>query len=278
MRGMTVRLGVGALAVAVVALVVGAQGHGPGPQGGMEGMFQFGGVIGGFGGKTVTGKPFQATFTITRTQMLPDNSITSTTTGTVARAGDGSTFREGKFPAIGPWEASGKVRNFAYIRNLTSGTQYVVNVDRGTYTSFPIRESNPGREGKPGPRDSAPNSETVTDNPNSAYKDPATNAVYSNVDDRKVTQTIPAGAIGNTNPIVITVERWYSNDLDVLLMETRSDPRFGTSTYQLSNIGMTPAASLFTPDPSFTEAPAGKFGHGGHGGAGSPPPQSPPGD
>ena len=284
-----VRMAVGALAVAAVALVVEAQGpppfafgdHGPGHGGVAEGMFEFGGLMGGLGGKTITGKPFQATFTITRSQTLPGNSITSTMTGTVARGSDGSIYREAKFQAIGPWASSGKEHHAAFIRNLAKGTQYIVNMDKGTYTSFAIREPNSQREGEGRPSDSAANVETATDNPNATYKDPVTNTVYSNVDDRKVTRTIAAGAIGNANPIVITTERWYSNDLNVLLMETRSDPRFGTSTYQLSNIGMTPAASLFTPDPAFTEAPAEKFHHGGQNGAGriSPPvPPPPPGD
>ena len=279
-----VRVGVGMLAMAAVALVVQAQGpsplvfgdHGPGPGWMKEGMFEFGGLIGGLGGKTITGKPFEATFTITRTQTLPGNSITSTTTGTVARGGDGSIYREAKFQAIGPWASSGKEHHAAFIRNLAKGTEYVVNMDKGTYTSFAIREPNSQREGEGRPRDSAANGETLTDNPNATYKDPVTNTVYSNVDDRKVTRTIPSGAIGNANPIVITTERWYSNDLNVLLMETHSDPRFGTSTYQLSNLAMNPAGSLFTPDPSFTEVPVEKFHHGGRGEAGRTPPPTPP--
>jgi hypothetical protein len=289
-RRVALRVGVGAMAVAALALVVGAQGpppgggfgdHGPGPGRMMEGMFEFGGLIGGFGGKTVLGKPFQAMFTITRTQTLPGNSITDTTNGTVARGGDGSTFRDAKFSAIGPWASSDKVHEVAYIRNITKGSEYVVNVAKGTFEAFPIRENHPPHEGELWRDNPASNNETVSDNPNVTYKDPATNAVYRNVDDRKVTRTIPAGEIGNLNPIVITTERWYSNDLDVLLMETRSDPRFGTSTYQLSNIGLSPAASLFAPDPSFKQVQGGKFSHSGRGREGKqlpPPPLPPPGE
>lgn len=289
MRKVAVRVGVGAMAAAALALVVGAQGpppggpfgdHGPGPGRMMEGMFEFGGLIGGLGGKTVTGKPFQAMFTITRTQTLPGNSITDTTTGSVARGGDGSTFRDAKFPAIGPWETSDKVHEFAYIRNLTNGTQYIVNVAKGTFEALPIGDHQPPKEWEDRRNKPASSNETVTDNPNAMYKDPMTNAVYSNVDDRKVTRTIPAGEIGNLNPIVITIERWYSNDLDVLLMETRSDPRFGTSTYQLSKIGLSPASSLFAPDPSFKQVQGSKFSHGGHRGEGKqlPPPPPPAGE
>jgi hypothetical protein len=77
-----------------------------------------------------------------------------------------------------------------------------------------------------------------------------------------VTRTIPAGAIGNLNAIVITSERWYSSALDLLLQDTHTDPRFGTTTYQLSSIGQSPASSLFTPDPSFTQVEGKGFGKG----------------
>jgi hypothetical protein len=241
----------------------------------MAGMFEFGGLMGGFAGKVVTGKPILATITITHAQSLPGNTISNTTTGTFGRGADGSTYRDVKLSAIGPWAASGKVKEFAYIRNVTNGTQYIVNVTKGTYQAFPIREHIPPDGGKKdGPKGSSPNNETMTDNPNGTYTDPVSNTVYP-VDDRKVTRTIPAGEIGNQFAIVITSERWYSSALDLLLEETQSDPRFGTTTYQLSGIGQTPASSLFTPDPSLTQVQGGGFGRGGPGGEGKQPPPPP---
>ena len=240
----------------------------------MAGMFEFGGLMGGFGGKVVTGKPIMATFTITHTETLPGNTISNTTTGTFARDGDGSTYRDAKFPAIGPWESSGKPQEFAYIRNVTKGTQFIVNVTKGTYEAFPIREHNPPDGGKNRPNYADSGNETVTDNPNGTYTDTVTKTVYNNVDDRKVTRTIPPGTIGNQFAIVITSERWYSSALDLLLEDTHADPRFGTTTYQLSNIGQSPASSLFAPDPSFTQVQGGGFGkHRGEGKQPPPPPQ-----
>lgn len=239
----------------------------------MAGMFEFGGLMGGFGGKVVTGKPILANITITHTETLPGNSISNTTTGTFARDTDGSTYRDVKFTAIGPWAASGKAHEFAYIRNVANGMQYVVNVAKGTYEAFPIRERNPKFDGGGDhPKNPASTNESVTDNPSGSYKDPATSTVYP-VDDRQVTRTIPAGAIGNQFALVITSERWYSSALDLLLEDTHTDPRFGTTTYQLSNIGNSPAASLFTPDPSFSQVQGKGFGHGGPGKQPPPPPQ-----
>jgi hypothetical protein len=59
--------------------------------------------------------------------------------------------------------------------------------------------------------------------------------------------TIPAGAIGNERPIEITYERWYSRDLQMVVMSKHNDPRFGEQTYRLTNIVRTePDPSLFT--------------------------------
>ena len=158
---------------------------------------------------------------------------------------------------------------------MTKGTQYIVNATKGSYRSFPIREHNPSDAGKKDrPNNPDLSNETVTDNPNGSYTDPVTNTVYP-ADDRKVTRTIPVGAIGNQYAIVITSERWYSTALDLFLEDTHSDPRFGTTTYQLSNIGETPAPSLFIPDPSFTETKGGGFGKGGPRGGGIQPPLPP---
>ena len=284
MRKAMLGAGMGAMLLAGVALVVGAQGppppgpfggRGPGPGGPMAGMFEFGGLMGGFGGKVVTGKPILATITITHTETLPGNTIINTTTGTFARGADGSTSRDVKFSAIGPWAASGKVQEFVYIRNVTSVMQYIVNVTKMTYEAFPIREHDPpsgGRRDRPNRSDSS--DETVSDNPSGSYTDPVTNTVYP-VDDRKVTRTIPAGAIGNQFAIVITSERWYSSALDLLLEDTHTDPRFGTTTYQLSGIGQSPASSLFTPDPSFTQVQGRGFGRGRNGGESNQPPPPP---
>lgn len=272
----TVRgIGMVAMLLAGVALAVSAQG--PPPVGGfgggpMAGMFEFGGLMGGLGGKVVTGKPVQATFTITHTETVPGNMITNTSTGIFARSADGSTYRDVKMAAMGPWAASGKAQEFAYIRNVTAGMQYIVNVTKGTYQAFPIREHNPPQGGKKDrPDRSTPPNETVTDNPNGSYTEPGTGTVYP-ADDKQTTRTIPAGAIGNLNAITITSESWFSTALVLLLEATRSDPRFGTTTYQLSNIGQSPASSLFTPDPSFTQVKGAEFGKGGRRGEDKQPP------
>jgi hypothetical protein len=79
----------------------------------------------------------------------------------------------------------------------------------------------------------------------------------------RITRTIPAGAIGNEKPIVIVTERWYSNDLQTVVMTKRSDPRMGETTFTLTNIQRS------EPDPALFQVPAdysvvaGRPGRGG---------------
>lgn len=59
-------------------------------------------------------------------------------------------------------------------------------------------------------------------------------------------RTIPAGEIGNRNPILITSESWYSPELQVTVYSRQNDPRHGETIYRLSNIRRAePAAELF---------------------------------
>ena len=67
----------------------------------------------------------------------------------------------------------------------------------------------------------------------------------------KTTDTIPAGTIGNDKDLLITRETWYSPDLKLVLQSTQTDPRFGETTYSLTNVQRN------EPDPSLFQVPAG---------------------
>jgi hypothetical protein len=60
------------------------------------------------------------------------------------------------------------------------------------------------------------------------------------------TRTIAAGAIGNERPLEIISETWKSPELKVVVLSKHSDPRFGETVYQLTDIKRSePDASLF---------------------------------
>jgi len=69
----------------------------------------------------------------------------------------------------------------------------------------------------------------------------------------RITQTIPAGAMGNERPIEFFQERWYSQELQMDVMTKWLDPRSGESTARLTNINRNePEASLFQPPSDYT--------------------------
>jgi hypothetical protein len=73
------------------------------------------------------------------------------------------------------------------------------------------------------------------------------------VEGRKTTTVIPAGQVGNEQPITIASEQWRSPDLNVLVLTRHSDPRTGESSYRLVNIiRAEPDHSLFTVPADYT--------------------------
>ena len=64
------------------------------------------------------------------------------------------------------------------------------------------------------------------------------------------TLTIPQGQIGNNRDIHVANERWYSDDLQMLVKTVNSDPRFGENTYEFTNV------SRDEPDGSLFQIPA----------------------
>ena len=64
---------------------------------------------------------------------------------------------------------------------------------------------------------------------------------------------IPAGALGNRNPIVVSDETWTAPDLQVTVYTKHSDPRSGDVVFRLENVRRDePAAALFTVPADYT--------------------------
>ena len=68
----------------------------------------------------------------------------------------------------------------------------------------------------------------------------------------RTTVTIPKGQIGNSRDIKVVNERWYSKDLQMIVKSVNSDPRFGTTTYDLTNIVQGADPSLFQIPGNYT--------------------------
>jgi len=62
----------------------------------------------------------------------------------------------------------------------------------------------------------------------------------------RLTFTVPAGEIGNTLPMELVRETWYSPELQLVVMSKFRDPRSGETTYRLTNLTRSePDHSLF---------------------------------
>jgi hypothetical protein len=73
---------------------------------------------------------------------------------------------------------------------------------------------------------------------------------------RRIEATIPAGAIGNSQPIQMSAEQWYGKDLQVVVEATYRDPRTGETRYKLSDIDRAePDAKLFRVPDTYRKQP-----------------------
>lgn len=69
----------------------------------------------------------------------------------------------------------------------------------------------------------------------------------------KTTRTIPAGKVGNEQPIVMVEESWFSPELRETVLSETDDPRIGHITRKLIDIQRTePDPALFEVPPDYT--------------------------
>lgn len=271
-KNKTTRTWIGLLAVAALLAPVAAPaqqgprfpgGDGPGFGMGPDDAIAIMGFEGSVGGKTVTGAPFTATFTTKQTQSLADgNQIQRSTAGTIARDSQGRTRRDVTLPGIGPWAASGRpAPHVILINDVVAGTQYILNPNNKVAHQVqppPFGRHRGDRQGAFGRR-GAPPDDAEPDDAGPRQRDVVTTSLGTQTingvqaEGTRYTRTIPAGAIGNQNPIVITTERWYSADLQMVVLRKRDDPRTGETITQLTNIQRgEPDAALFQVPSDYT--------------------------
>ena len=246
----------------------------------------------GFGGgarasKVVKGAPFSAVATSETTQTLADgNHIAHKTQTALYRDSVGRFRKEVTLPAIGPLAASGKPHSFIEISDPVAGTSYVLEPDQKVAREArgPVRMQFSDKTGPGGPGPGGPGANVIYRKLKDKESLEAENAKTEslgmqtiagvNAEGTRITRTIPAGQIGNEKPITIVSEHWYSSDLQMDVQSTHSDPRFGNTTYTLTNIQRTePAATLFAV-PSDYSVEQGHRGKLFLNGAPPPPPDN----
>ena len=75
----------------------------------------------------------------------------------------------------------------------------------------------------------------------------------------QITETIAAGLIGNAQAIQVVRVTWISNDLKVPVEIKSSDPRFGATDMELTNIVQAePSPALFVVPAGYTVKAGGR--------------------
>jgi len=218
--------------------------------------FGFGGGFGPGMGKVVTGEPYTAAATSTSFEKLANGTtITHNSTIAEARDAEGRTYRCVTIPATGSTPASTHTTVLDPVAHTltewgsqsTTATQIQLPTNppanRGSWGGAPGGHGGPGGQGPGGPgRFHGQVTRTTL---------AAQTLAGVNADGVKITTTIPAGAEGNSQPLVSTREIWTATDLKIVLLETSDSPRDGSHKTEVTSL--TPGA----PDSTLFQVPAG---------------------
>jgi hypothetical protein len=235
-----------------------------GPMGG-RGAGMFGGPQGGF----VTGAPYSGVEVVQRQEALADgNTITTKHQTNVFRDGVGRLRTE---ETITPSASSGKQPyTQVTILDYVGGNRYLLDSSTMTAYQSPLRTP-PARSGAAGAGKTMPRVATPGSGANApqvvrtTLAPQAVNGLLST--GAHHVETIAAGQIGNERPIQIQRTVWVSNDLKVPVQIKSSDPRFGTTVMDLTNVVQSePSPSLFMVPAGYTLKTGGGRGFGGPGG------------
>jgi hypothetical protein len=216
----------------------------------------------GFGGSfsrtPVTGAPYSAVEAVQTQQLLANgNQISHTDQSNVYRDSQGRTRTE---RTITPPAASGK-QPFTELTIVdpVAGYRYQLNSSTLTAIQTPLPQPKTSN-GTPPARPSRPGQPAVV---TTSLGTQTINGVTAT--GTQVTETIPAGAFGNAQPIQVVRITWISTELKIPVQVKSSDPRFGTRDLELTSIAETePAASLFVVPSNYTVT-AGHVGFSGPG-------------
>jgi hypothetical protein len=246
--------------------------QGPGGPGGPGGRMGRG--PGGGGGALVTGAPYSAVEVVQSQETLADgNVITRKHQTNVYRDSSGRVRTE---ETITPDASTGKAPyTVVTILDYVAGKRYELNSSTMVAMESPLHTPrNP-----PAPGTAAPQGRRGGGGAQSAQLRP--NVVRTQLSPQNVngvlaagtqhSESIPAGAIGNTRPIQTSRTTWVSNDLKVPVQIKSSDPRFGTTQMDLTNIVQAePSASMFVVPAGYTVKTGPGFGGPRGGGPGGP--------
>ncbi len=233
----------------VIALMAGSALLAQGPRGGRMGIGGPGFVMGGAGslmhGATVTGAPFSAVQMTTHQQTLANgNVIQQQETTNLFRDSQGRVREEMTWTG-----ANGQgSRTAVTISDPVAQVVRRLNPQSKTVSEMPMRQPPAG-----GASARVAGGQRLREGSANLVKEDLGTQTVNGVTatGTRVTRTIPAGAMGNAQSIQIMRETWVSSDLKVPVMVKTSDPRFGTTVTQVTDI------TRAEPDAALFQTPAG---------------------
>lgn len=214
---------------------------------------------------TVKGAPYAAEAVTEVTQTLSDgNRIVRKSSASIFRDSAGRTRREQGITAIGPLVNSPDDARQVSLNDPQQGASYILDPGTRVARKFTLPRfergmkvsSDGGRDvlfTAPAPPPPGVKGEVVFQSARAqVIGAPKTESLGVqvmegvSVEGTRTTTTIPAGQIGNERPIEIVSERWFSPELKVLVASRQADPRFGETTYRLTDVVLgEPPASMF---------------------------------
>jgi hypothetical protein len=238
----------------------------------------------------VKGAPFCATVTTEHTQAFADgNRIHTTNNSSLCRDSEGRTRRDADLNLMGA-AAPPQLPKLITIIDPVAGYRYLLDGQTKVAHRVPLKAGDAGMvraAGVPGPGDkgpqvfmyqrigtAGPSLETNNDVVfrQSGQDSNAAPPTTENLGDQmiggihatgtRVTTTIPAGKMGNDQPILVTSERWYSPELKTTIMTKHTDPWAGELKTEFTNVNTSePDSSLFTvpSDYKVVDEKAGPF-------------------
>lgn len=204
--------------------------------------------------EVVKNAPFTGDLITEASQTLSDgNRIHRSITSHLARDSEGRTRREQSLSGLGELGAGAGSSQAIFISDPVAGVSYALNPANRTVTKMTA----PPRRAR-GPRNGPPNGASSRGARGAASGEAKTESLGRQTiegvvaEGTRLTETIPAGAMGNELPIQIVTERWYSPDLQMDILTRRTDPRFGETVTKLTNISRAePSHSLFEPPADY---------------------------
>jgi hypothetical protein len=228
-----------------------------------DGGARFLGAEPGRPGHVVKNAPYSADVITETTQGLPDgNHIRQSSTVHVTRDSEGRTRSEQSLRTLGGLAPNANLPQVVFINDPVTSTNFALNpasrtATRSTWERPPAADRPMMRRPEPG---ATPNATK----PGRGFRRGGTDPNLKTeslgrqtmegvaADGTRNTQTIPAGQIGNDQPIQVVTEIWYSQELQTAVLSKRTDPRTGETVTRLAGVSRAePPHTLFEVPADF---------------------------